>query len=65
MDKKARDESPKVVLVRIADDQLKQMKEPSCVLHDAETATLTLSGLEPMNWDEMLEDQRGEYTPDL
>ena len=61
LDNKA--EQAKVVLVRIADDWGRDT-EPSCILYDAYTSTLRLGGIEPGEWDELLE-AYGEYELDL
>ena len=58
LDKMAND--MKVVLCRIADDEGKKT-EPSCVLMNADQASLRLAGMEVGTWAEMVHDF-GEYT---
>ncbi|KAI4254908.1 MAG: hypothetical protein LQ352_002836 [Teloschistes flavicans] len=62
LDKQA-EKSGKVVLCRIGDAHLKG-HDVTCLLWDAETATLTLGGAEYGDWDDIL-DAKGKYTPEL
>lgn len=63
LDKKAESEE-KVVLCRRGDKYLKG-DEVTCILWDAETSSLMLSGQEFGDWDDVLAGNVGPYTPDI
>ena len=63
LDKKAKEDKPKVVLCRIGDKEGRG-EHVECVLNDAETSSLTLAGLDYGRFDQLIEG-RGMYTPDI
>ena len=63
LDKQA-EKTGKVALCRIGDPVLKG-HEVTCLLWEAETSTLLLSGTEYGDWDDILGGNVGPYTPDI